>query len=85
MNSYIQELSYRDADDNLVIDWAAGPDDAQYYSPETDRKFEGFMKIDGDNVYYSTDHLGFNVWRYEMKLSADHVRNNTDLIKKEQK
>jgi hypothetical protein len=83
--TYIQKLSHLDAEDNLVIDWQAGPDDAQYYSPETDENFEGFMKIVGDLAYFSTEHDGFKVWKIEMGLSADFVRNDPALIKKEQK
>lgn len=71
-------------DGQLVIDWTKGPEDADFYSPETDDNFEGFIKIDSDVVYFTTDD-DFKSWSQDWFNTPEDVNSDTALIKKESK
>lgn len=79
---YIQKASSV-VDGFVSIDWEKAPHDAQFYSPETDINFESFVKVtSAGTVYFSSDREGFDVWVADMLLTAEDVKNDTDLIAK---
>lgn len=79
---YLQELS-KVVDGKVVVDWSKGPDDAQFYTPETDVAFEGFVKIEGDQVFCFVPSHGHVAWRLDWIADPETIEEDANMIKKE--
>ena len=69
-------------DGEIVIDWSKGPEDAQFYTTETDDNFEGFIKVEGEHVYF-TQSDDFKYWNEDWFNTPEDVMNDDELIEKE--
>lgn len=67
----------------IVVDWSKGPADAQYYTPETDENYEGFMKLDGTSAFCFVPAMGMTKWRLESIRTNEEIIGDKSMIKKE--
>lgn len=82
---YVQKAS-EVVDGVVVVNWANGPEDAQFYTPETDDTYETFLKIVNDDVVmvYHTDTTdGPSKWRPAFFDTVEDLRADTKVIAKE--
>lgn len=85
--SYVQKAS-EVVDGVVVVNWAYGPEDAQFYTPETDATYETFLKVVGDDVVmvYLTDTTdGPSKWRPAFFDTVEDLKTDKTVIAKESK
>ncbi|WP_311959599.1 hypothetical protein, partial [Acinetobacter baumannii] len=72
----------------VVVNWAIGPEDAQFYTPETDETYETFLKIVNDDVvmvYHTCTTDGPPTRRTAFFDTVEDLRADTKVIAKESK
>lgn len=67
-------------DGQILIDWAKGPEDAQFYTPDSDSNFECFVKVENGSVYFSTEtEENFSFWLKDWFNTPEDVINDGEL------
>lgn len=67
----------------IVVDWSKGPADAEYYTPETDQNYEGFMRLEGNRAWCFVPSMGMTKWRIEGVCTNEQIIGDESMIKKE--
>ena len=62
-----------------VVDWSKGPADATHYVPESDEDYESFLKVEGDDLYFTN--VKRTEWTLDQLNDPDGLTDSKFIVK----